>query len=327
VDPEQVRFGLIGGSAIAERAVLPALAAVPGAQAVLLASRSEARRSELAARFGLRTSPDYAAVLADPEVEAVYISLPNALHERWSLRALAAGKHVYCEKPAVLEAAGAARVAALARQRRRVFLEGFMFLFHPQHQRVKRLIQEGVIGQPLHLDAWFGIPPLEPGNIRLDPALGGGALNDAGGYPLHAARLLFGAEPSALAGRLFRCPGGGVDERGVAWLEFPAGRTAHLAFGFGLGYRNAYAVWGTEGLLQLERAFSVSPEHAPTIALRDRAGREALRRLPPANHFELTVAAFVAAVRGALPFDAFLDDFEALASLLDRLRQTAEWRG
>ena len=322
-----VRFGLIGGSAIAQRAMLPALQAVPGVEVGLVASRSAQRRAELAARFGVRTAEEYEAVLADPDVDAVYISLPNALHEDWTLRALKAGKHVYCEKPAVLDLAGATRVAALARARRRVFFEGFMFLFHPQHAEVRCLIRTGAIGQPLHFDGWFGIPPLESTNIRYDPALGGGALNDAAGYPIQAARFVFGDEPTDLSGLLVHRAAGGVDERGIATLEFPGSRTAQVAFGFGLGYRNAYAVWGTDGLLQLERAYSVSADHPPTIALRDRAGREELRQLAPANHFVLAVEAFVAAVRGQAPFDTFLADFEALARILDRLRQTARWVG
>ena len=324
--PVDVRFGLIGGSAIAQRAVLPALQAVPGVQVALLASRSETRRGELAARFGVRTTPDYEAVLADPEIDAVYISLPNALHEQWTLRALAAGKHVYCEKPTVLDAAGGERVARLARERRRVFLEGFMFLFHPQHREVRRLIQGGAIGEPLHFDGWFGIPPLDPSNFRYDPTLGGGVLNDAAGYPIHAARYVFGDEPVDLSGIFYRRTADGVDQRGVATLEFPGGRTAQIALGFGLGYRNAYAVWGTEGMLQLERAFSVPPDYAPTIALRDRGGREERRQLAPANHFVHTVEAFVAAVRGELPFDAFLGDFQALARIHYTLRRTAQYR-
>ena len=321
-----VCFGLIGGSAIAQRAVLPALQAVPGVKAALLASRSGDRRAALTDRFGLRTTPDYDAVIADPEIDAVYIALPNTLHEEWTLRALSAGKHVYCEKPTVLEAAGAERVARLARERRRVFLEGFMFLFHPQHREVRRLLRDGAIGQPLHFDGWFGIPPLDPANFRYDPALGGGVLNDAAGYPIHAARFLFADEPTARSAILYRRSADAVDERAVATLEFPAGRTAQIALGFGLGYRNAYAVWGTEGMLHLERAFSVPPDHAPTIALRDRTGREETRRLAPANHFVHAIEAFVAAIRGEQPFDTFLADFLALARILDALRRTAESR-
>ena len=317
-----IRFGLIGGSAIAERAVIPALLATPGVAPELLASRTEARCRWLAERFGLRATPDYDAVLADPTIDAVYISLPNALHEEWTLRALEAGKHVYCEKPAVLDTAGAARVAALARARRLVFFDGFVFLFHPQHREVRRLIADGAIGLPLHVDGWFGFPPLNPGNIRHSRALGGGALNDAAGYPIGAARFLFGAEPIAVSGVLHGpTDADAVDERGAVRLEFEGSRTAHLTFGFGLGYRNAYAVWGTDGMLQLERAFSVPPDHQPVLALRDRHGREELRRLEPANHFVLALEAFAAAVGGELPFDAFLPDFEALAQIMDQVRR------
>ncbi|MCC7105655.1 MAG: Gfo/Idh/MocA family oxidoreductase [Chloroflexi bacterium] len=321
--PQRVRFGIIGGAAIAQRSVLPALQAAPSAEAVVLASRSEARRSEIAARFGLRTTASYDEVLDDPEVDAVYICLPNDLHEPWTLRALGASKHVYCEKPAVLDAAGAWRVASLARERRLVFLEGYMSLFHPQLACVRRLIEAGAIGEPRHFDGAFGFPPLNEDNIRYRAALGGGGLNDSAGYPLHAARRLLGGEPDVLGGALFRSPEREVDERGTALLAFPGGRTASVVFGIGFAYRNAYTVWGADGQISLERAYSAPPDHVPTIVLRDRNGREQTRLLEPADHFLLLVEAMASAIRGEQPYDAFLPDFEAIAALMDTLRRCA----
>jgi predicted dehydrogenase len=321
-----LRVGLIGGSAILQRAVLPALRATTGIEVAVLASRTDCRRRELGEQFGLRTVPDYEPVLTDPLIDAVYISLPCALHEEWAARALEAGKHVYCEKPAVLSTEGAARLARLARERGRVLFEGFVFLFHPQHAEVRRLIAAGAIGRPLHVDGWFGFPPLDPSNIRCDPALGGGALNDAAGYPIHAARLIFGAEPERVSGTLFRRQPDGVDERGVVALEFAGAGAAQAVFGWGFGYRNAYAVMGSEGSLLLERAFSVPPDRPPTVVLRDRNGREEARRLEPANHFRLAIQAFDSAVRGEQPIDAFLGDFVALARILDEVRRRAQLR-
>ena len=293
---------------------------------MLAASRSAERRSLLESDFGIPTTERYETVLEDPSIDAVYIALTNARHEAWALRALAAGKHVYCEKPTVLDLAGAARVAALARAQRLVFLEGFMFRFHPQHQAVRELLAAGAIGEPLHLDAWFGIPSLAADNHRLLAAEGGGAFNDTAGYPIQAARLLFGAEPLDSRARRFRSPDQDVDQRGSIVLDFANGRTAHLAYGFGYGYRNAYAIWGSEGILTLERAFSVPPDHAPIILLRDRSARESVRQLAPANHFQEALLAFTAAIRGERPTDAFLDDFESLARLMDRLRKSAPVR-
>jgi predicted dehydrogenase len=196
-----------------------------------------------------------------------------------------------------------------------------MFLFHPQHEAIRQLIRGGAIGQPLHVDAWFGFPDLPAEDFRRSLALGGGALNDAGGYPLHAARFLLEGEPLEVAGRLYRAAPDAVDHRGTAWLEFPGDRSANATFGFGLGYRNAYAIWGADGLIQLERAFSVPPDFQPTIVVRDRNGREERRQLGPANQFALALEAFAATVRGERPFDAFLGDFLAISRILDRLRR------
>src|SRR5690349_9268980 len=117
----ELRFGIIGGAAIARRSVLPAIQSSPGCRIVLAASRSPERCSLIARDFGIPTTDRYETVLEDPTIDAVYIALTNARHEAWTLRALAAGKHVYCEKPTVLDRAGATRVAALARTQRLVF--------------------------------------------------------------------------------------------------------------------------------------------------------------------------------------------------------------
>jgi NDP-hexose-3-ketoreductase len=202
-------------------------------------------------------------------------------------------------------------------------MDGFMFLFHPQHAEVARLLASGVIGAPRQLEAWFGFPPLDAGNIRRSAGLGGGALNDAAGYTLHAARRLFGREPSVLAGRRYRSAESEVDERGVALLELGHGIVGQIAYGWGHAYRNAYTVWGAEGRLSLERAFSVPPDHAPTIVLRDRNGREERRQLVPANHFVLALSAFVAAIRGQAEREPLLDDLVVGARMLERLRDAS----
>jgi dTDP-3,4-didehydro-2,6-dideoxy-alpha-D-glucose 3-reductase len=318
-----IRFGLLGAASIAERAILPALQAVDGLDATHLASRSSVRSVQLRERFGVRTSDSYEAVLADPEVDAVYIGLPNVAHEEWSLRALRAGKHVYCEKPAALTLAGAERIAALARETGLVFFDGFMFLYHPQHLAVRDLLHAGAIGEPLHVDTWFGFPRPADGNHRLQQSQGGGALNDAAGYTLHATRFLLETEPIVASARLFGDPRSDVDERGLLTLDIPGDRTAQAIFGFGLGYRNAYAVWGREGSLTLERAFSVPPDHTPLVLLRDHFGREEARSLAPANQFAAVLEAVRDAVNGKRSYELFLDDFLAVSRLLQQARVMA----
>src|SRR3981081_3074716 len=179
---ERLRFGILGAADIARKALIPAIEAAGNAELVALASRDVERGRRL---FSGAVHGDYQTLLDDRHVDAVYLPLPNNLHLEWTLRALAAGKHVLCEKPLALTAAEAEELAAAALSSGRVLMEAFMYRFHP---RIKSVVADLRRNPPSELSARFGFSLDAPGNYRLDPALGGGALLDVGCYTINLAR-------------------------------------------------------------------------------------------------------------------------------------------
>ena len=154
-----IALAVIGAAEIAERRMLPAVEATPGVRLAVIASRRPDRAAALAARFGAIAVPDYGLVLERDDVDAVYLPLPNALHEPWAERALLAGKHVFVEKPLATTAEAVERLQRLAAERSLVMRENMMFVHHRQHSELKRLVEEGLIGAPLAYSAEFSVPP------------------------------------------------------------------------------------------------------------------------------------------------------------------------
>jgi predicted dehydrogenase len=232
-------MGILGAANIA-RHFTGALKSSAKAKVVAVASRTLAGAEAFAAANDIPRALDgYEALLADPEVEAIYNPLPNSLHAQWSIAALEAGKHVLCEKPIAVTAAEARAMFAAANRTGRLLFEAFPYRSQAQTHALARLISSGEIGRPRLIQAGFGFPVANPANIRLDPALGGGALLDAGAYTVSLIRLLAGELPirvSASAQWTER----GVDASLIANLEFASGLVAQSACTFGTGvYRRA----------------------------------------------------------------------------------------
>jgi predicted dehydrogenase len=264
-----VRWGVLSTARITA-AFAAAAAASERAELVAVASRDLGRGEAWAAEHGgVRAHAGYDALLADPEVEAVYIAVPNALHVPWSIRALEAGRHVLCEKPLSARGADAEAAVAAAGRAGRVLCEGFMYRHHPQILELERLVAGGAVGALRHVRAVFSFPhPDLSADPRGRPELDGGALLDVGCYGVHAARLLAG-EPSGLGAQRV-LGGGGVDVRLSAHLRFGGGVTAQLDCALDLPPRAGLEVVGQEGVLTLG-----DPWHGwhPGITLR-REGRE-----------------------------------------------------
>ncbi|MER8236261.1 Gfo/Idh/MocA family oxidoreductase [Streptomyces sp. NPDC094049] len=290
-----VRLGVLGCADIAVRRVLPSLAAVPGVTLAAVASRSGARAARVTDRFGGDPLEGYEALLARPDVDAVYVPLPVALHARWVERALAAGKHVLAEKPLTTCVADTVRLVGAARAAGLVLRENVMFVHHPAHRHVRRLLREGAIGELRTMTAAFTIPPRPVDDIRYRAELGGGALFDVGTYPLRAARLLLG-DGLEVVGATLRTDGDrGVDVSGAALLAGPGGVTAQVSFGMEHHYTSRYEVVGSGGRLVVDRAFTPPADHGPTVVLERRDGTERLE-LEPFDQCAGTVDAFVRAV-------------------------------
>jgi D-xylose 1-dehydrogenase (NADP+, D-xylono-1,5-lactone-forming) len=316
---DRVRWGILGIAGITRR-FLPALRAAGNAELAAVATHRPAAAEPLLADWpNLRVHGDYAALLADPAVEAIYIPLPNTLHAEWTMRAVGEGKHVLCEKPLATTLADVEAMAAAAERHGRLLMEGFMWRFHPQHARVKALLADGAIGQPKLIRAGLSFPiDTSRPNIRLDPAVGGGVIWDVGCYAMSIPRFFFEAEPTTIAATARIDPALGVDLSLAALATFPGDRVALLDASMEMTRRVAYEVIGDAGSVRIQH-FWIEPDAEARITIADAFGAESVEKLPPYNHFIGEIEHFSDAVRGRTalrygPADA-LAQIRALAAM------------
>ena len=293
---------MLGAAWIAGRAVIPAIQSSRNGRVVALASRDPARAAAMAREQGIpQVRGSYEEVLADPEVDAVYVPLVNSLHLPWTLRALEAGKHVLCEKPLAVDAAEAEEMATAAQRSGRLLMEALMYRFHPRLARLREEIGAGA----RFVHAAFAFPLDAPGNYRLVSALGGGALLDTGSYTVSAARWFLGEPDRVAATARMR---GGVDVSVTVALSFPGGREA--------------TAW----------AALDAPEHQELVVITE----EAVHRVPPPaftawrdpyDPYQLMVEAFADAVLEGGPAPLPVEDSIANLGVIGRVRRAARMRG
>jgi dTDP-3,4-didehydro-2,6-dideoxy-alpha-D-glucose 3-reductase len=314
-----VRIGALGCAGVAWARTLPAIAESTAATLTAVASRDEDKARRFADRFGCTPVTGYEALLERDDVDAVYVPLPTGLHFEWCARALRAGKHVLAEKPLAVTARETGELAALAGERGLCLMENRVFTQHTQHDAVRKLVVDGKLGELRSMHATMAIPPLPAEDVRYRADLGGGALLDVGYYPLHAA-LLYLPEPVEVVGAtLHHDPDHGVDTRGAVLLRAGDGVTAHLTFGFEHSYRSAVELWGSQGRLVLERAFTPPATLRPVVRIERQNHTEELT-LPPSNQRRDTVDAFAAAVRAGHPPGRHLEVAVRAAELMDTVR-------
>jgi predicted dehydrogenase len=253
-----IRWGIVGTARI-NRRIIPAMRLARRSQLVAVASRTRARADAYASEWSIpRGVEGYQTLLDDPAIDAVYIPLPNTDHVPWTLAAIAAGKHVLCEKPLALDPADVDCIAAAAAAARVVVEEGFMYRHEPLTRRVVALINDGAIGSVRAIVSGFTFA-LDPGaNIRLETSLGGGALWDVGCYPVTYAQLIAGQEPTMVFGSAHWHPSG-VDDEFMGLLRFGNGATANVYGGFRAAYRIWLEVLGSDGALTVPNPFRPGP--------------------------------------------------------------------
>jgi predicted dehydrogenase len=253
-----VRWGVLGCARVFQKRMLPAFAASEHNTLTALASRDFEKARSVADANGIpHAFGDYDALLAAPDIDAVYIPLPNDIHAEYTERALLAGKHVLCDKPFTLISADAKRCAALADERGLRLMEGFMYRHHPQHMFVQGLLLRGDIGVLTRIDTTFCYTAtIEHAGIRWNPTQGGGALWDVGVYGINLARMYMG-EPQSVYSRLAMHAETGVDIHNTVVLDYADGRHAILHSGFDQAFSSTATLTGTLGSITLERAFQV----------------------------------------------------------------------
>ncbi len=246
---ERIGWGILSAAAIAGSAVIPAIEASRNGRLVSIASRDPDRARELASKHSFaRVAESYDAVLEDREVDAVYIPLVNSLHREWTLRALAAGKHVLCEKPLAMNAAEAEDMAAAAQPAGLHLMEAFMYRFHP---RTRGFVES--VHEPLYVQARFGFTLNKPANYRMQSSLGGGALLDVGCYTVSVARWILGEPTNVHAHSTIKDE---VDMTTSALLEFSGGQTAALWASFESAEGQELTVVTAEAVHRLEVPFN-----------------------------------------------------------------------
>ena len=249
-----LRWGILGAARIT-RSLIPAFRETPGQELIAVASRSQERGRVFAAEWRIpRHYDSYEGLLTDPEIDAVYVPLPNHLHARWTIEAANAGKHVLCEKPLALTVAEVDAIAEAARRNKVHVAEGFMYRHHPQTLAVKALVDAGAIGRLLLIRGSFSFMLNRPGDVRFTPEMGGGCLRDVGCYPVSFARYLVGAEPIELVGRAV-WGATGIDESFAGLLRFASGDMALVDASFVQVFRTDLEIVGDLGRIHLVRPF------------------------------------------------------------------------
>jgi len=291
-DPLPTRWGILSTARI-NGALLAAARASDEVEVLAVASRDGERANAYAAAHGLdRAYSSYEALLDAPDLDAVYISLPNALHVEWAARALQAGKHVLCEKPLSRRAAELLSLFDVAANADRLCMEAFMWRHHPQTRQLASLVSAGAIGELRLVRAAFSFPLTNSDDVRLSPELGGGALMDVGCYCVSAARLLAG-EPRRVSAQQARSPTG-VDVRFVASLAFTGGALAQIDTALDLPGRGELEAIGSDGSITVN-----DPWHcrAPGLTVR-RGGEVEAIVVDAGDSYRLQIENFSAAIRG-----------------------------
>ena len=263
-----VRWGIMGTAAIAVDHVIPAIGSASDCVAVAIASRTAERAAGVAARLGIpRHYGSYEQLLADDEVDCVYVPLPNSMHACWTIRAVQAGKAVLCEKPMAPTPAQARQMVDAAAAAGVLLAEAFMYRYHAQMEWLLEVVRRGDLGEVRTVRGSIGFVAGEPPDIRLDPELGGGALLDIGCYPLDAMCLIYGTEPATA--RVVSFHRGGVDWTCGAVLEFPGERIGLMDATFRLPWlRSPLEVAGDLGTIRLDNAFNAGLRPATGVLLR-----------------------------------------------------------
>ncbi len=287
-------------------------------------SRDPARAEAYVREHGLeRAWPSYEALLADPDIDAVYVALPNTLHVEWSIRTLEAGKHVLCEKPMGRDPAEVARAFDVAERAGLVLMEGFMYRHHPQIKRARELLDDRAVGEVRLVRAAFSSTLPRPDDVRWSPELGGGALLDVGCYCVSGLRL-FAGEPETVFGEQTLTEGG-VDVRFAGTLRFRGGVLGHFSCGMDTAPSQGLEAVGSEGALLVSHPFTADVEGVEVRRGTTFEETEVERLdVEHANRYRLQLENFARAVAGEEPPLLGRDDAVAQARVLDALLRSAE---
>ena len=307
-----VRIGILGAARIAPMALIRPAKQVPEAAITAVAARDPARARAFAAKHGVpRVLESYAALIADPEVDAIYNPLPNSHHAEWSIKAMEAGKDVLCEKPLASNADEARTMVDAAARCNRLLVEAFHYRYHPLAARMRAILDSGVLGTERHVETMMCIPLVIPGDIRYRWELAGGALMDIGCYAVNMLRFLAGAEPEVVRAQA-RLSSPRIDRCMRADFRFDDGRTGRITCSlFSARLLSLHAVVrGDRGEMRVFNPLAPHFYHRLTLRTDGATSRE---RVPGDATYTHQLRAFVAAVRSRTPPPT--DGVDAIANM------------
>lgn len=319
---DHIRWGIMGAANFARQHMGPALHAAPGGRLAALATRDP----DKAAPFrdiapDLRVFDSYDALLGDPDIDAVYVPLPNSMHVEWTLKALAAGKHVLTEKPMTMQASEFDQLIAARDAAGKLAAEGYMIVHHPQWLRVRELITEGAIGKLVHVSGAFSFDNrAQTDNIRNKAETGGGALRDIGVYVIGATRFATGSEPEEVTGRI-RWENG-IDVFSEIHARFP-GFTYTAYVSTRMHPRQEMVFHGEKGVIRLGVPFNAGVFGGAEVELHGPDLTVTTQRFPAARHYDLQVAAFNRSALTGAPFPCPLEFSRGTQEMMDRVLSSA----
>lgn len=326
----ELRWGILSTADIGRQKVVPAIQQAKRCRVVAIASRDAERAQRVAAELGIpRAHGSYEALLADQEVDAVYIPLPNHIHPEWAIAATQAGKHVMCEKPLAMTAAEAERMIDAAEAGGVLLMEAFMYRLHPSWVALRDLIKAGRLGELMSVQSWFSYYNDDPGNIRNIPEAGGGALFDIGCYCVNLSRLLFDGEPTRVQASLRRDPATGVDVVTSAILDFAGGGVATFTCSTRTETDQRVHVYGTKGHASIWIPFNIPPDR-PTKVFVTMGGDAPIAphvetiTLETADPYSIEFERFAEAVLDGVPLPYPARDAAANLRVIEQIFQVAE---
>jgi predicted dehydrogenase len=320
----KVKWGVLGVAKIATEKVIPAMQQGEASHIAAIASRDLGKARAAADKLGIeRAFGSYEALLADGEIEAIY----NELHVPWTLRALAAGKHVLCEKPIALDAEEARALIEARDGSGKLVAEAFMVRCHPQWRRAKELAGTGAVGELRAIQTFFSYRLLDPENVRNRPP-GGGGLYDIGCYAILSARYIFGAEPTRVAATIEHDPNFRTDRLAGAILEFPGGRHSTFTIGTQMSAHQRVTIVGEAGRIEIMIPFNAPPDRPTEIAIDTGAdlfgGGRRVEQFAICDQYTLQGDAFSRAILNATPLEFPIEDAILNMRVIDALFRSAK---
>ena len=256
---KSLRFGIIGCSSIAERITIPSIVESKFSRLENIGSRSTIKAKKFSEKFNSESYGNYENVLNDKNTDAVYISLPIGLQEKWIIKAANAQKHILCEKSISTSLKSIKKIISVCKKNDVSVMEGFSYRFHPQQKEVERILNQKKIGEIRNFSSYFLLPILPSvNNFRFNKKLGGGILNDVCCYIINASRLTMKDEPISVTCKLFKNKKFNIDNNGIIYMVFPDNRTAFGVFGYEKMYLTECKIFGSKGFVNVDDYYNIN---------------------------------------------------------------------